>query len=77
MDKEESSRLRKASKNNIARRSAMRQASRRSHEPDEESNNEPLIEGIPLSEFQKANPHYFFRPLPTAKPNTTDGNHVA
>ena len=77
MDKEESSRLRRASKNNISRRSAMRQASRRFHEPADGTISEPLIDGIPLSEFQKANPHYVFRPLPTAKPDTNGGNHVA
>ena len=77
MEKEESSRRRRASKNNIARRFAMRQASRRFHETADGANSEPLIDGILLSEFQKANPHYVFRPLPTAKPDTNGGNHVA
>lgn len=77
MDKEEGSRRRRASKNNIARRSAIRQASRRFHDPADGTNSEPLIDGIPLSEFKKANPHYVFRPLPAAKPDTNGGNHVA
>lgn len=70
MDKEESSNQRKASKDNIARRSAMRNANRRPPAQDDRSNEEPLIDGIPLSEFVKANPHYPFRPPPAAKPNS-------
>lgn len=75
MDREESSRIRRASNDNIALRSAIRQARRGFPVPGDGSNGELLINGIPLSEM-RANPH-LYRRLPVTKPNTDGDGRVA
>jgi hypothetical protein len=73
MGKDNMSDSQRASRSNLARRSATRRANQ-ALRGNADLPKEPQINGIPVSELLRTNPHCFFRPLQVNKPNEGNGN---